>query len=445
MNTNSSTTNSSATAFDPLNQIFSILGPDGRRGIPLTPASVSAIYSDISSLSILYGTQIGASFIMLAVVLSMTPGVRLKRLPAIISISALTLNTIRMTLNALYFTSSWLNLYTVITGDTRPVLKTDYDLSATTTALSIPITILIEAALFVQAWSMLQLWKTVYKAAAVAISLALVFTTIAFNFSVTVIQTLWILYSTNFPFAIWMRQTYVGLITASICWFCFLFNIRLVMHMWQNRTILPSLKGLKAMDVLVITNGILMFVPVIFSALEFRRWVKFESASLTQTSVIVILPLGTLIAQRLANPAWFGTGSPSSAGSHGGTDTTVSSSCSPYIISGSSRSSGTAASARRPLLASAYKSSNATSNGAGHAHGHVEVHRGPPAAVLTSHIRSDGSNEKREARTQYAELGDRELARMDREDLERGVRVGYDIEQGEERVGVADEKERLGS
>jgi pheromone alpha factor receptor len=198
---------------------------------------------------------------MLAVVLSMTPGVRLKRLPAIISVSALTLNTIRMTLNAIYFTSSWLNLYTVITGDTRPVLKTDYDLSATTTALSIPITILIEAALFVQAWSMFQLWKTVYKAAAVAISLALVFTTIAFNFSVTVIQTLWILYSTNFPFAIWMRQTYVGLITASICWFCFLFNIRLVMHMWQNRTILPSLKGLKAMDVLVITNGILMFVP----------------------------------------------------------------------------------------------------------------------------------------------------------------------------------------
>jgi hypothetical protein len=73
------------------------------------------------------------------------------------------------------------------------------------------------------------------------------------------------------------------------------------------------------------------------------------------------------------------------------------------------------------------------------------VHRGPPAAVLTSHIRSDGSNEKREARTQYAELGDRELARMDREDLERGARVGYDIEQGEERVGVVDEKERLGS
>ncbi|KAK4098415.1 hypothetical protein N658DRAFT_488474 [Parathielavia hyrcaniae] len=64
--------------------------------------------------------------------------------------------------------------------------------------------------------------------------------------------------------AIGVKQGYLGCITASICWFCFLFNIRLVMHMWTNRSILPSLKGLKAMDVLVITNGMLMFVPAWF-------------------------------------------------------------------------------------------------------------------------------------------------------------------------------------
>ncbi|KAK4222640.1 fungal pheromone mating factor STE2 GPCR-domain-containing protein [Podospora fimiseda] len=311
--------NNSSTPFDPLNQVFYILGPDGQTQIPLTSSLVSSFYSVVASLSILYGTQIGACFIMLIVVLAMTPSARFKRLPTIISILSLTLNMIRMVLLSVFYPSTWTSFYTLFAMDYQFVPRSDYNTSVTATVVSIPVTMLIMAALFVQAWSMVQLWKAMYKWPVTAFSLGLVFTTIGFNFAGVVIQARSILYADLSMQILWVRQAYLILITVSICWFCFLFNIRLVMHMWSNRTILPSLKGLNAMDVLVITNGILMFVPVVFAGLEFARWDNyFESASLTQTSAIIVLPLGTLVAQRLAAPQWFNSSISPSTGRTGG-------------------------------------------------------------------------------------------------------------------------------
>ncbi|AEO64698.1 uncharacterized protein THITE_2030206, partial [Thermothielavioides terrestris NRRL 8126] len=318
---------SSPGPFDPTTQTFFVLAADGKTRIPVNAAAVTKIITVGSSLAILYGTQIGACIVMLAVVLAMTPRTRFRRLPTIISIAALVVNMLRMVFLAWFTTSTWVNFYTLVSGDPSPVSRSDYNASAAGTVLSIPATILILAALMVQAWSMLSLWPALYKLPAALLSLALVLATIAFNFAVTVLQTRGILdpsFEPRLVHLVWVRQAYLGLITASICWFCFLFNVRLVMHMWTNRSILPSLRGLKAMDVLVITNGILMFVPgtppsplLVFSALEFQQWDNFESASLTQTSVIIVLPLGTLVAQRLANPAWFGTGAASSSGPGG--------------------------------------------------------------------------------------------------------------------------------
>jgi pheromone alpha factor receptor len=175
---------------------------------------------------------------------------------------------------------------------------------------------------------------------------------------------------------------------------------------------------------------------VVFSALEFVQFSRFEAASLTQTSVIIVLPLGTLVAQRLANPAAFGTGPGSEDASHHNHNnhTTNSSSSSTNPRSGLS----TATTTKRPLLLSM------SSNGGG-------VHRGVGGGAVVTHIASDGSNSMGSSekgrvghyplRRHEDHLGaspavdDTELA-----DLERGnghgggVRVDYGIERREERV-----------
>ncbi|KAK0750784.1 GPCR fungal pheromone mating factor, partial [Schizothecium vesticola] len=281
---------------------------------------IDKIWVYATSSSINYGSQIGACFIMLIVLLVMTPKSRFKRTTTIVHTLALTINIVRMVLMAYYFTSSWFTMSVFLAGDLSSVDEIDYSNSAAANILSIPVVLLLETALFLQAWSMVQLWPRFWKISTTIFSLTLVLATVAFNMTTTVTQVQYTLRGESTIDILWIPKTYLALLAASITWFCFLFNSRLVTHMYTNRSILPSMQGLTAMDVLVITNGILMFVPVIFAGLEFGIFYNFESATLTQTSVVVVLPLGTLVAQRLANPGWFtapsSNGSTTAAGSY---------------------------------------------------------------------------------------------------------------------------------
>lgn len=246
----------------PDEQYIVLLGSGGTKNITIPLAAVDMRWNIGASAAISYGSQIGACFIMLVVLLTMTPKHRFKRVPTIVHTLALLINLIRMVLLSLYYPSSWFELYTQMTGDTRFVHQVDFNISVAATIMGVPVTILLELALFLQAWSMVQLWPTLAKVPTIILSLLLVLTTIAFNITITVVQTNFILYGERLlP---WVRMTFLALVCTSITWFCFLFNSRLVMHMWSNRTILPSLKGLQAMDVLVITNGFLMIVPGMF-------------------------------------------------------------------------------------------------------------------------------------------------------------------------------------
>ncbi|KAL2149018.1 hypothetical protein VTH82DRAFT_1704 [Thermothelomyces myriococcoides] len=407
--------------FDPLNQTSFVLYSDGVTQVPFNTHDITEIYIQATSLSILYGTQVGACVMTLAVVLGMTPSARFRRATTLVSVAALALNAVRMVLLALFFTTTWVDLYVIVSQDAAVVPRRAFHLSAAATALSVPVTALILAALCLQAWSMLQLWTVVCKVPVAVASLGLVGLTIGFSITTTVIQMRAILFADLSSVADWARQTYLSLITASICWFCFLFNVRLVMHMWTNRSILPTMKGLKAMDVLVITNGILMFVPVVFSALEFCDWERFEPASITQTSVIVVLPLGTLIAQRLANPGWFGTGQSAS-------DSSRSAGVASSIVSRGGISGDTAVSiANRPLLMGG-RDNNTDRDG---------VHRGSGKAAISTHIAAISRGSMNFNKGQVASAVEEDtLAGGDvaLDDLECGVRVGYGIERTEERM-----------
>jgi pheromone alpha factor receptor len=108
---------------------------------------------------------------------------------------------------------------------------------------------------------MVQLWRLLYKAVALVISAALVITTIGLAIACTVQQYRWILYADPAIQDHTLRHVWLIFTTTCISWFCFLFISRLVVHMWTSRSILSSLRGLTAMDVLVMTNGVLMLVP----------------------------------------------------------------------------------------------------------------------------------------------------------------------------------------
>lgn len=249
----------STDAFDPRTQVFTLIGPDGVTEIPLAVDMVDLVYVDRFVVEVNYGSQIGASVVMLLVYLLMTPQAKFRRTPTIINSLSLLVNIVRCILLSWFPTSAWFEFYTLFSGDISNVPARDYSTSVAGTVFTIPTIILMEAALIVQAWAMIQLWPARYKVPAVFISALVAATSVGFKFTDSILQSQAILYRVTPP--LWVRKTDLAFSTASICWFCFLFNVRLAMHMWTHNKILPSVKGLSAMEVLVMTNGILMLVP----------------------------------------------------------------------------------------------------------------------------------------------------------------------------------------
>jgi len=248
------------SAFDPFDQTIILrTGPNGTIEVPVSAGRITFLYRSAINSSINFGSQIGATLIMLLVLLVMTPRSRFRRAPTMIAIAALVVNFIRVVLLSLFYPSIWLDFYILFSGDVGSVPQSEFNVSITATALLIPTDILMLSSLILQAWSMFNLWPSAYKWGAGIFSLLLVLTTIALNFCLVIFQAHFALYGW-FPPRI-VKELYAGFITGTIAWFCFIFIIRLVIHMWTNRSILPSMKGLRPMDILVITNGVLMLIP----------------------------------------------------------------------------------------------------------------------------------------------------------------------------------------
>ncbi|KAF3760965.1 hypothetical protein M406DRAFT_26133, partial [Cryphonectria parasitica EP155] len=257
-----------------------------------------------------YGVEIGASLVMLAVILTMTPKTKFWRFPTYLNIAGLCNNVIRVILLAVYFDSSWVTFYAMYSNDFRFVTRADYANSIASSVMTIPQNIMMMGALIFQAWSMIKLWPHSYKWSILVFSVVMVLLEIGFMGASTAYQIIQLEVSPTEGLKLiikyaWVRYCFLGFEVACICWFCFLFICKLATHLWKNRSFLPTTKGLGAMDALVMTNGVLMLIPVFFAGLQYSGKVQFEPGSLLYTSVLVVMPLGTLVAQRIADPAAF--------------------------------------------------------------------------------------------------------------------------------------------
>lgn len=135
--------------------LVTVTVPNGNTAVPLLFVNQIWVYANSASMN--YGSQICDCFVILIVLLAMTPKHRFRQATAIIRIFALTLNMICIGLLAYYFTSSWLSLFVIVAGDLNSVNEVNFDDSVAATILTIPIVMLIETSLFLQAWSIVQL------------------------------------------------------------------------------------------------------------------------------------------------------------------------------------------------------------------------------------------------------------------------------------------------
>lgn len=283
-----------------LEQVFYLQGPNNAT-ITASVPYVDKVFSTAFATCINYASQIGACFAMLLVMLTMTSKNRYSRASTVINIAALVIGTIRCTLLSYFFTSSYAEFYRISSGDFSTVSAGDTRASNAATFFALPQLILIEAALFIQAYSMIKLWPPLWKNVTLAISVLIVLFTSAFKTAGVVLR---IERTLNLSMGIsskWVYEADLTFTATTIFWFCFVFIVRIVLHMWEYRSILPPMNTVSAMEVLVMTNGVLMLVPVVFAAMQLGEVSTFEAGSLCYTSVIIVLPLSGLIAQNMSH------------------------------------------------------------------------------------------------------------------------------------------------
>ncbi|KAM0255063.1 hypothetical protein ACHAQJ_006142 [Trichoderma viride] len=291
-------------AFDPYSQNITLLIPSSSSSSPMSiPIPIPLIDSfndETVSIVINYGAQLGASITMLLVILFTTPSSKFFRAANLLHILSLLICIVRTVLLEFYFLSPFSHFYQVWSGDYSQVPAWNYRTSIAGTIFSTLFSTVTDAALMNQAWTMVSLWPNKTKYTLSFLSMLITLIAIAFRLAYTIIQCENI-YDLTAPtrFAWLIRTTLIWNI-CSICWFCALFNSKLIIHLITNRGVLPSRRAMSPMEVLIMANGILMIVPVIFAVLEWHPLANFESGSLTPTSVAIILPLSSLAAQRLA-------------------------------------------------------------------------------------------------------------------------------------------------
>ncbi|EAT81820.2 hypothetical protein SNOG_10426 [Parastagonospora nodorum SN15] len=137
--------------FDPYTQEFMVLGPDGQE-IPISMQTVNEYRLYTARLGLAYGSQIGATLLLLLVLSLLTR--REKRKSGIFIVNALCLvtNTIRCILLSCFVTSTLWHPYTQFSQDTSRVSKTDVNTSIAASIFTLIVTVLIMISLSVQVW-----------------------------------------------------------------------------------------------------------------------------------------------------------------------------------------------------------------------------------------------------------------------------------------------------
>ncbi|KAG6053717.1 hypothetical protein E4U17_004411 [Claviceps sp. LM77 group G4] len=286
-----------------LDQSITLLSPNGPIVIPIP--SIDAFNDESISVTLNYGFQLGACFLLLLVTLLVTKPHKILRPSSLLHLAGLSACLIRTAINQAFFHSPLNHFYPFWSGDYTSVPLSYMRTSVAGTCASLLLVIILEAALMHQAWTMVSLWPPSVKIPLVTLSALVSLLTVGWRFAFTVIQSNAVMGLAPARNLAWVVNGALVLNCLSICWYCALFNVKLALHLFVNRGILRSAsvtvrKALTPMEILVMTNGVLMIVPVIFAGLEWAHFPNFESASLTHTSVALILPLGTLVAQQVS-------------------------------------------------------------------------------------------------------------------------------------------------
>jgi pheromone alpha factor receptor len=249
------------STFDPFTQNVTFLAADGNTTISIPVMLVDEMRRMMVNTVINYATQLGACLVMLVVLLVMVPLSKFRRPFNALQIISLVICSCRMVLLCIWNISKFADFYPFWSHDFSHIPRSGYAPAIAANIMSLLLVISIETMLMSQAWTMVRLWPNMWKYIIAGLSLVISLMTICVRIAFTVVQNNAVLATIPPWNMLWLIKWTVIMNVSSISWWCAIFNIKLIWHLISNRGILPSYKTLTPMEVLVMTNGILMIIP----------------------------------------------------------------------------------------------------------------------------------------------------------------------------------------
>jgi len=216
------------STFDPYNQTITFLLADGR-----TPYSISMHDIDhdtfyLESLTINYGSQLGACFVMFFVMIILTkPGKRTSPM-FILNILSLALGFFRMLFLCFYFTSSWLKFYPSNTGDVNAISSRAKAISVLGTIPPVLMQMTVSGALYLQAQTVTNAMSNLWRYGIMGLSLLVVLTAIGIRFAECVTNSMAITTNNTYWSHEWLEQATLISETVVIWFFCVIFTSKLI-------------------------------------------------------------------------------------------------------------------------------------------------------------------------------------------------------------------------
>ncbi|KAJ4993325.1 pheromone receptor 2 [Stagonosporopsis vannaccii] len=282
------------TTFDPWCQNITMYAPDGSIITGnMETVDYYRLYS--SRLGISFGSQIGSSLVLLLVLVLLTRSDKRRSLIFILNALCLLVNTVRVVFSACYLTGSLMHPYALLSGLFRAT-TTDLTISITSNTLSFIVLALVMASLSLQVWVACVTTGALQRMLIIGVTTAMALICLGFKFAFMVathIATVQVVDRgvDKLSACSWITQA------VAILMYSCVFTWKLGYAIVQRRRL--NMLQFGPMQIVFIMGCQTMFIPAIFSALQFYQPILDEVpeiGNMVLTVICIFLPLSAIWA-----------------------------------------------------------------------------------------------------------------------------------------------------
>ena len=233
--------------------------PDGST-FAITLTDIDEYTSYGIRICINYASQIGASFMLLVVLLLLTKPDKRRSPIFALNTACLGLSTVRSVLQCLYFTGAFYDPYAVFAAEYSRVPGVQYRVSVAAAVLILLLVGCIEASLILQVRAVCATLAGSKRGAAVVVaSVVVALLAVGFRFALTVVNARAIVAAEDFAHWYWLPNATNIVMTISICFFCVIFVSKLGWALLERRKL--GLKQFGPLQIILIMGCQTLIIP----------------------------------------------------------------------------------------------------------------------------------------------------------------------------------------